>query len=78
LIRETGARPLTHSLLDMAKRLAQLRGAQLPEEVAVCAKALEEHHIQARCPDARVGPYEKWEARRCLECLEALWRWISG
>jgi len=78
LIRETGARPLTHSLLDMAKRLAQLKGAQLPEEVAVCAKAREEHYIQARYPDARLGPYEEWKARRCLECLEALWQWISG
>jgi len=78
LIREAGARPLTHSLLDMAKRLAQLRGVQLPEEVAVCAKTLEEHYIQARYPDARLGSYEEWEAKRCLECLEALWQWISG
>jgi len=78
LIRETGARPLAHSILDMAERLAQLRGVQLREEVAVCAKALEEHYIQARCPDARVGSYEEWEARRCLECLEELWQWISG
>ncbi|MEZ0319667.1 MAG: HEPN domain-containing protein [Pyrobaculum sp.] len=78
LIKEAGARPVTHSLYEMAKRLAQLRGASLGEDVARCAKALEEHYIQARYPDARLGPYEKWEAEQCLECMEAIWRWVGG
>ena len=78
LIREVGARPLTHSLYDMARGLARVRGVELGEDVAVCAKQLEEHYVQARYPDARLGPYEEWEARRCLECLEVLWSWIGG
>jgi len=32
LIKEVGARPLTHNLYEMAKRLAQLRAVELPEE----------------------------------------------
>jgi len=78
LIREVGARPLTHSLHEVAKRFAQLRGEEPPEDVARCAKSLEEHYVQARCPDARVGPYERWEAEECLRCMEALWRWTGG
>ncbi len=78
LIKEVGARPLTHSLYEMIKRLAQLRNQELPEEVARCAKSLEEHYIQARYPDARLGHYERWEAEECLRCMEALWRWTGG
>jgi len=78
LMKEVGARPLTHSLYEMAKRLAQLRGEGLPDEVARCAKSLEEQYIQARCPDARLGPYERWEAEECLHCMDTLWRWTSG
>jgi Uncharacterized conserved protein related to C-terminal domain of eukaryotic chaperone, SACSIN len=36
LIREVGARPLTHSLYEMAKRLAQVRAVELSEDVAKC------------------------------------------
>ena len=78
LIREAGARPLTHSLYEMAKRLAQLKSAHVPEDVARCAKSLEEHYIQARYPDARLGPYEEWEAEECLKCLDLLWKWTDG
>jgi HEPN domain-containing protein len=78
LIREVGARPLTHSLYEMARRLAQVRAVELSEDVAKCAKSLEEHYVQARYPDARLGPYERWEAEECLRCLETLWRWIGG
>jgi HEPN domain-containing protein len=78
LIREVGARPLTHSLYEMAKRLALVRAVELSEDVAKCAKSLEEHYVQARYPDARLGPYERWEAEECLRCLEMLWRWIGG
>jgi len=78
LIKEVGARPLTHSLYEMAKRLAQLRAVEFPEEAARCSKSLEEHYIQARYPDARLGPYERWEAEECLRCMEMLWKWISG
>ena len=78
LIREAGARPLTHSLLELAKALAKLRGVEVPGEVARCAKQLEEHYVQARYPDARVGPYEKWEAEECIKCLETLWSWLAG
>ncbi|MEL9990056.1 MAG: HEPN domain-containing protein [Thermoproteus sp.] len=78
LLREIGARPLTHSLYELAKRLAQLRGGDLDERLAKCAKSLEEHYIQARYPDARLGPYERWEAEGCLSCMEELWRWIGG
>jgi HEPN domain-containing protein len=34
LIREAGARPLTHSLHEMARRLAQVRAVELSEDVA--------------------------------------------
>ncbi|MFP3199022.1 MAG: HEPN domain-containing protein [Thermoproteus sp.] len=78
LIREVGARPLTHSLHEMVKRFAQLLGEEPPEDVARCAKSLEGHYVQARYPDARVGPYERWEAEECLRCMEALWRWTGG
>lgn len=78
LIRETGARPLTHSLYEMARRLATLKNFELGDEVAKCAKALEQHYVQSRYPDARVGEYERWEAESCIKCMEALWRWTSG
>jgi HEPN domain-containing protein len=69
LIRDVGARPLTHSLNEMARRLAQIRAVELTGDVARCAKSLEEHYVQARYPDARLGPYERWEAEECLQCL---------
>lgn len=78
LIKEVGARPLAHSLYEMVKRMAQLRNQVLSEEVARRAKSLEEHYIQARRPDARLGHYERWEAEECLRCAEALWRWTGG
>jgi len=78
LIREVGARPLTHSLCEMAKRLGQVRAVELSEDVAKCAKSLEEHFVQAMYPDARLGSCGRWEAEECLRCLEMLWRWIGG
>jgi HEPN domain-containing protein len=78
LIREVGARPLTHSLCEMAKRLGQVRAVELSEDVASCAKSLEEHFVQAMYPDARLGPCERGKAEECLCCLEMLWRWIGG
>ncbi|AEA13652.1 HEPN domain protein [Thermoproteus uzoniensis 768-20] len=62
----------------MAKRLAQIRGIGLDEGVAKCAKFLEQHYLQARYPDARIGEYERWEAEECIKCMESLWRWIGG
>lgn len=73
-----GAGPLTHSLCEVARRLAHVRAVEPLEDVAKCAKSLEEHYVQARCLDARLGPYERWEAEECLRCLETLWRWIGG
>lgn len=32
---------------------------ELSEDVAKCAKSLEEHYVQARYPDARLGHYER-------------------
>ena len=74
LIKEVGARPMTHSLYEMAKRLSALKNAELGEEAAKCAKALEQHYVQSRYPDARIGEYERWEAETCLKCLEEIWR----
>jgi len=76
--KNTKAQPLTHSLCEMAKRLGQVRAVELSEDVAKCAKSLEEHYVQARYPDAQLGTCERWEADECLLCLEMLWRWISG
>ena len=78
LIREVGARPLTHSLCEMAMRQGQVRAVELSEDVARCAKSLGERFVQAMYPDARLGRYERWGAEECLLCLEMLWRWIGG
>jgi len=72
LIKEVGARPLTHSLYEMAKRLAQLRAVELPEEALGVQSRFKEHYIQARYPDARLGPYERWKAEECLRRMEML------
>ncbi|MGC9170328.1 MAG: HEPN domain-containing protein [Thermoproteus sp.] len=50
LAKETGARPLTHSLYEMAKRLAQIRGIGLDEGIARCAKFLEQHSCRPGIP----------------------------
>ncbi|MGC8974543.1 MAG: HEPN domain-containing protein [Thermoproteus sp.] len=50
LAKETGARPLTHSLYEMAKRLAQIRGIELDEGIARCAKFLEQHSCRPGIP----------------------------
>lgn len=42
------------------------RVASLKEEVARCTKEFEQHYVQARYPDARLTPYEDWEAGSCL------------
>ena len=38
-----------------------------------CAEALETHCIQARCPDARLNEYRKWEA---VKCMDAVWGYV--
>jgi len=40
----------------MAKRLAQVRAVELSEDVAKCAKSLEEHCVQARFPTRGWAP----------------------
>lgn len=69
---------MTHSLYEMAKRLSMIKNIEIGEGVALCAKALEQHYVQSRYPDARVSDYEQWEAEHCLKCLEEIWRWTSG
>lgn len=41
LVREAGARPMTHGLYEMAKRLSMIKNVEIGEGVALCAKALE-------------------------------------
>jgi len=38
-----------------------------------CAETLEAHYIQARCQDARLNEYRKWEA---VKCMDAVWRYV--
>jgi len=38
-----------------------------------CAEALEAHYIQARCQDARLNEYRKWEA---VKYMDAVWRYV--
>lgn len=78
LVGRLGARPITNSLYQLAKAWAEASGALLREEVVRCAKELEQHYVQARYPDARLTPYEEWEAERCLRCLGEIWSWAVG
>lgn len=55
LVRETEARPMTHSLYEEE---AIHDKVEIGEGVALCAKALEQHYVQSRHPDARVSDYE--------------------
>lgn len=72
LIAKTGS-GLTHSVSELLHYLAKAFGEEPSEEVARCAESLEQHYVQARCPDARVNDYRKWEAEEEVKCME-----ISG
>ena len=77
-MRLTGSRPLTHPLSELLKLLARAVGVDVPGDVARCAEELENHYVQARYPDARVGEYRRWEGERAVECMESLWRYVEG
>ena len=74
LIKLTGSRPLTHAVSVLLAYLAL--GRPVSEDVARCAEALEAHYIQARCPDARLNEYRKWEAEEAVKCMDAVWRYV--
>lgn len=70
LLKRTGARPYTHSLTELLESLAHVLSAEIPEDVRLCAHALERHHIAARYPDAGLGEYERQDAQEALGCLK--------
>ena len=37
---------------------------------------MEAHYIQARCQDARLNEYTKWEAEEAVKCMDAVWRYV--
>lgn len=76
LIKITGTRPYTHLLSELADSLGE-SGVNVPEDVARCCVALEEHYLQARYPDARLNEYREEEARAAVECMEVIKRFVE-
>jgi len=72
LIKATGARPYTHSILHLLKSYLALSGREPGEEETKCAKLLTEHHLGARYPDARMLEYDDKDAKECLRCMDAV------
>ena len=75
-IKLTGSRPLTHAVSELLAHLAKTLEKPVPEDVMKCAEALETHCIQARCPDARLNEYRKWEAEEAVKCMDAVWGYV--
>jgi len=65
LIKATGARPYTHSILHLLRSYLTLSGREPSEEEAKCAKLLTEHYLGARYPDARMLEYDDKDAEEC-------------
>jgi HEPN domain-containing protein len=78
LLKRTGARPYTHSLVELLQALAEQLGVPVPEEVLKAAEMLEEHYISARYPDARLNEYRRWEAEEALSALRRIWEYVRG
>jgi len=72
LIKATGARPYTHSILHLLRSYLALSGREPGEEEARCAKLLTEHYLGARYPDARMLEYDAKDAEECLRCMDAV------
>ena len=72
LIKLTGSRPYTYSVLHLLRSYLSLLGREPDENVAMCAKLLSEQYIGARYPDARLLEYDRDDAEMCLKCLEVV------
>ncbi len=71
LIQITGARPYSHSLTTLLRALAGT-GIEVPPRVTECARALSEHYLQARDPDARLNDYTREEAAEAIRRMEVM------
>lgn len=78
LIKLVGARPLTHSTSELLTMLTEALDREAPGHVVRCAEELEQHYVQARYPNARIGEYRRWEAERAVECMEEVWKYVQG
>jgi len=74
LIGKTGYKPLTHSITELLEAISEI--AEVPEEVSGCS-GIEEHHVQARYPDARVREYTREEAEGAVRCAEVILRYAK-
>ncbi|MET1159802.1 MAG: HEPN domain-containing protein [Thermoprotei archaeon] len=74
MIKYVGARPYTHDLLLIFNGLKEHLRINIGEEKLYCLKYLTEQYIGSRYPDARISDYGLDDARKCIECLEELWR----
>ena len=69
LIKKTGFRPYTHSITDLLDSIPEF--AEVPDEVRDC-ESIEEHYVQARCPDARLNDYRLEEAETAVRYAEVI------
>ena len=76
LIRLTGSRPYTHLLSELLEILFRVSGER-DEGALACARVLEEHHLQARYPNARMKDYLRAEAEEAIRCMEAILGYVG-
>lgn len=72
LIKATGSRPYTNSILHLLRSYLSILGREVGEEAVRCAKLLTEHYLGARYPDARLLEYDEGDAEECLRCLDVV------
>lgn len=81
LLIAAGKPARTHNLLELFRLAGSELGIVPPREVERCAKFLNPHYVVARYPDAANGLpheiYEEDDARRALECAEAILAWVE-